>query len=252
MSEAMVRASGGFSRENMATARADGKREGITETKVGTAEPNDVLTGKTFTNGSAVGAEGRMVDNGNYHITLSGRNSEAYIPQGYHSGYGLVRVSPPSPSSVKYLSAGQRGNQSLTPYDYSYVNADAVYNEGKDYAASNTSFVLRNIGAYVVNKDESTEIMQVANNTSRPMTLIVTATASVTATADNYAVPVINVSNGTLIESSTAEYKSTNVRSKIVVGKYNVSPNTTASVKIKATNYNCNMAFSISSGTISA
>ena len=250
MSEAMVRASGGFSRDNMATAKADGKREGIAETKVGTAEANDVLTGKTFTNSSAVGAEGRMVNNGSYNITLSGRNSEAFIPQGYHSGSGRINVA--QPQATKYLSSGDTGDVSLSPYDYRYVNASNVYKAGKDYAAAHTYFELRNYGAYTVNKDAYTETMSITNNTSYPMALIISATASVTASSDSYAVPVIYVTNGIYVDSRDAEYKSTNVRNKLVTSIYTVNPNTTAEVRIKAANHNCNMTFSVSSGRISA
>ena len=249
MSEAMVRASGGFSRENMAAARAEGKNEGITETKVGTAENYDVLSGKTYTNHSAVGAVGSMPNNGSYNIELATRNSEAFIPQGYHTGGG--RVSVQQPVYTKYLTASQTGNVDLSPYDYKYVNAEAVYKAGKDEAASMTHFFVTNLGVATIGKDEYTESMTVANNTRYPMGLIVNATASVTSTADSYAVPVIDVANGTLLDSYTTENTSTNVKNKLVVAEYTVSPNTTATVRIKGTVHGCNMAYSVSAGRIS-
>lgn len=90
MSETMVRASGGFSLANMAQARAEGKAEGIAETKVGTAQLNDVLAEKTFTNSTAVGVTGTMPNNGGNNIVLGASGVTATIPRGYYNGNGSI------------------------------------------------------------------------------------------------------------------------------------------------------------------
>lgn len=248
MSETMVRASGGFSRANVAAARAEGKNEGIAETKKGTAEANDVLYGKTFTNSSAVNVPGAMPNNMDYDIVLAGRGSEANIPRGYHDGRGVVSVA--APSGVKYLTGSQLGPISLSPYDYSMVDGTALYNAGMVEIAERVKFETEALGAETVNKDAYTAAVSVANPYAYPMTVIVTAIASVTATASGYAVPVINVSDSELWDSYTREHTSTNVKSKIVVGEYKVPAYTTASVSIQATVHGSNITYSITAGRI--
>ena len=90
MAEEMVRASGGFSRANMAQARAEGKAEGVAETRVGTAQLSDVLIGKTFTNNTAVGVTGTMPNNGGNDIILGASGVTAVIPRGYYNGNGSI------------------------------------------------------------------------------------------------------------------------------------------------------------------
>lgn len=53
---------------------------------MGDAEEIDVLEGKTFSNGTAVGLTGSMVDNG--AVSLNPGTEARSIPQGYHDGNG--------------------------------------------------------------------------------------------------------------------------------------------------------------------
>jgi hypothetical protein len=54
----------------------------------GNATAGDVLTGKTFSNGSATGVSGSMADNGAINITPG--TAAQTIPAGYHNGSGSV------------------------------------------------------------------------------------------------------------------------------------------------------------------
>lgn len=67
--------------------------KGVTDTKVGTAVAGDVLSGKTFTNSSSVGASGSMTNNG--AVSPSGLNcgGSYTIPAGYHNGSGVVTAN---------------------------------------------------------------------------------------------------------------------------------------------------------------
>ena len=144
MANEMVRASGGYSKKNVDDAYDDGYTAGETATKVGTAGLGDVLSGKTFTNSSAVGATGNMPNNGKTDITVPARlNTSQRIPAGYHNGNGVISVA--APSGTKTLAGNQTGNVDLTPYDYKYVNASAVYTAGdtagynRGYSAGDTA-----------------------------------------------------------------------------------------------------------------
>ncbi|MDH5161516.1 hypothetical protein [Heyndrickxia oleronia] len=64
----------------------------------GTAQPADVLTGKTFTNDNGE-QTGSMVNRGAQIITP--KSSLQYIPQGYHNGAGYVAAVPPV-SNLEY------------------------------------------------------------------------------------------------------------------------------------------------------
>ena len=72
-----------------------GEAAGVAETKVGTAAAGDVLTGKTFTNASSVGASGSMANNGAVSKTLDATtgNQSYTIPAGYHNGSGSVGIT---------------------------------------------------------------------------------------------------------------------------------------------------------------
>ena len=63
--------------------------------KVGTATAGDVLSTKTFTNASTVGASGSMTNNGAVNKTLDcTTNNDSYtVPAGYHNGSGTVNIS---------------------------------------------------------------------------------------------------------------------------------------------------------------
>ena len=64
-----------------------GEAAGIAETKVGTAQPENVLSGTTFTNATRVGANGSMTNNGAVSQSLNCGGSYT-VPAGYHNGSG--------------------------------------------------------------------------------------------------------------------------------------------------------------------
>lgn len=67
----------------------------------GNAVAADVLTGKTFSNASAVGISGTMPNNGAVNVNLT--NGQTYtVPRGYHNGNGTVTA----PSGVSELTIG--------------------------------------------------------------------------------------------------------------------------------------------------
>lgn len=69
-----------------------GEAAGIAETKVGTAQPEDVLSGTTFTNATRVGANGSMTNNGAVSQSLNCGGSYT-VPAGYHNGSGKVTAN---------------------------------------------------------------------------------------------------------------------------------------------------------------
>lgn len=72
--------------------------QGVSDTKVGTASASDVLSGKTFTNASNVGASGSMTNRGAWttSVTPSSSAQTVSIPSGYHNGSGYVSVGAAS------------------------------------------------------------------------------------------------------------------------------------------------------------
>ena len=76
--------------------------EGVANTKVGTASASDVLSGKTFTNESNVGATGSMTNRGAWtsSVTPSSSAQTVTIPQGYHNGNGYVSVGASSGGNI--------------------------------------------------------------------------------------------------------------------------------------------------------
>lgn len=69
-----------------------GEAAGIAETKVGTAQPENVLSGTTFTNATRVGANGSMTNNGAVSQSLNCGGSYT-VPAGYHNGSGKVTAN---------------------------------------------------------------------------------------------------------------------------------------------------------------
>lgn len=69
----------------------------------GDAVAADVLTGKTFSNASAVGIAGTMPNNG--AVSGQATPSQPYtIPAGYHNGSGVVTGSGAQPTTIPYTS----------------------------------------------------------------------------------------------------------------------------------------------------
>lgn len=79
----------------------------------GDAVAADVLTGKTFSNASATGISGTMVNNG--AVSGTATPSQPYtIPEGYHNGNGKVTATGTTPASVTSNVVS-----SASPYDVS-------------------------------------------------------------------------------------------------------------------------------------
>lgn len=76
--------------------------QGVSDTKVGTATASDVLSGKTFTNATTVGASGGMTNRGAWtaSVTPSSSAQTVTIPQGYHNGNGYVDIGASGGISV--------------------------------------------------------------------------------------------------------------------------------------------------------
>ncbi len=79
--------------------------QGVSDTKVGTAGTGDVLSGKTFTNNTTVGASGGMTNRGAWtaSVTPSASAQTVTIPQGYHNGSGYVSVGASSGGVINTL-----------------------------------------------------------------------------------------------------------------------------------------------------
>lgn len=243
MSEAMVRASGGFSRENLATARAEGKQEGIDETKVGNATLNDVLNGKTFTNSDAVGVEGRMPNNGNYNIQLLERNQTATIPGGFHSGNGRVTVK--APTARKTLTSAQTGVTSLAPYDYADVDASAVYNAGRGVAINSGASEITHCMCDHLAVDEDVQ-SAITNNTAYTLEAVITAVCS-RPRGDGYCDPVIQITNATDVAYRSAQYSDTSVTTNVSIATRvcKIAAGVTSQFKITAQNKGGALSFTV-------
>ena len=139
MGDSLVRASGGFSRQDMQDNYDLGYNAGVTATKVGDAQNGDVLYGKTYTNNSAVGATGSMPNRGAATIVTPRDGTNQTIAQGYHNGSGYAKVA--AASGTRVLTSSETGSTDLGEYNsYRYVNAANVYNAGKAAVANATNF----------------------------------------------------------------------------------------------------------------
>lgn len=84
-----VTTSSGIGKDCYDSGYSTGHADGVADTKVGTASAGDVLSGKTFTNATSVGANGTMTNQGAWTASTSGSGSVT-IPAGYHNGSGYV------------------------------------------------------------------------------------------------------------------------------------------------------------------
>jgi hypothetical protein len=66
----------------------------VAAAKQGTAEADDVLSGRTFTNNTTSGISGSMADNGAFNKTLDIATPNIIIPKGFHSGSGEIKIVP--------------------------------------------------------------------------------------------------------------------------------------------------------------
>lgn len=108
--------------------------QGVSDTKVGTAGTGDVLSGKTFTNNTTVGASGGMTNRGAWtaSVTPSSSAQTVTIPQGYHNGSGYVSVGASSGGCTQATLVDSISVDRYTPYSPNLVN-------GKAYAISKTN-----------------------------------------------------------------------------------------------------------------
>ena len=114
-----------------------GYNAGVSATKKGTAGAGDVLAGKTFTNGSSVGASGTMPNKGAWTGATTG-NGNVTIPAGYHNGQG--HVSGAGAYNKGVTDADARVNTNSANYKGGYnagvsaadgrVNADSANYKG--------------------------------------------------------------------------------------------------------------------------
>lgn len=104
--------------------KAEGRTEGINESKVGTAVDSDVLTGKTFTNSNDIGITGTMTNNGAWTGSTTG-SGNVTIPEGYHNGNGYV--SGQGAYNAGVTAADNRANTNSTNYKTGY---NAGYSAG--------------------------------------------------------------------------------------------------------------------------
>lgn len=83
---------------------------GTEASKVGTAVASDVLSGKTFTNGTTVGGSGSMTNNGAVSVVLDTTSTSYAVPEGYHNGSGNVSIIAQTKSASSRVEA-----QTITP-----------------------------------------------------------------------------------------------------------------------------------------
>lgn len=200
MAEEMVRASGGFSRQDLRDAHDTGVNEGKAAAKSGNdAEVGHVLYGKKFTTYDAINAEGRMPNRGRTDIQLASRFSTQMIPAGYHNGQGVVYVA--DPSGTRRLDADDIVLD-LTPYDFKYVDATDVYKAGK---SAGVISVLKTV-TVDLNQNESIS-EQIINRSGFPQSVVIVASLA-RPRGDGYSTPRITASNATLVSHTTAQHSS--------------------------------------------
>ena len=108
-----------------------GYAAGLAAAKVGTAQPENVLAGETFTNSSDVGATGTMANRGSVTETINPGNSYT-IPKGYHSGYGTVTAGP-NVNTGTYTPTTRGAQIDMGEANsYRYVNTTNVPNNNSD------------------------------------------------------------------------------------------------------------------------
>lgn len=104
----------------------------------GDAVASNVLSGKTFSNGTSDGLTGSMANRGSLTATLYGPNDTYSYSAGYYSG-GTITCKNYHDNNTYTLSASETGDVNLgTNHNYRKVNAAAVYAKGKSDAQAAT------------------------------------------------------------------------------------------------------------------
>lgn len=133
-----------------------GQNAGIAATKVGTASASDVLSGKTFTNASNVGANGSMTNQGNKSFTVDD-TSPITIPAGFYNGNGriLTRNLMQIPTDTMFID--YNGLHDVTDYANARVeiypllsaNGQVISNDGNQSVSVNCQDCTKMILIYI-------------------------------------------------------------------------------------------------------
>lgn len=137
MANGMVRASGGFSEENMREEFERGKAAA----KVGSAGIADVLAGKTFTNSDAIGATGNMPNKGSSNIVMSGSQRQEGIPKGYYDGSGIVDATAVYTAGYNSGHADWQNTAGATAEEV-WASGERVTSLSKSYTASKAGILI--------------------------------------------------------------------------------------------------------------
>lgn len=108
---------------NISKVGSDKYEDGKKSAMVGTATAGNVLSGKTFTNTSQIGASGSMPNRGAWTANTVNGNNVA-IPAGYHNGSGYVSGSGAFNAGV--TAADNRANPNSVNYKTGYNAGYAV------------------------------------------------------------------------------------------------------------------------------
>lgn len=119
-----------------------GENAGIAATKVGTAVAGDVLTGKTFTNSSAVGVNGSMPNRGSNGFTITD-TSAVTIPAGYYNGSGKIQTSGMIVTPTATKSITSNGSHDVTNYAIANVNVEPSVDVELDTKYSDSGYASR-------------------------------------------------------------------------------------------------------------
>ncbi len=216
---------------------------GVTATKVGTATAANVLSGKTFTNGSTVGATGTMKNNGAVQASV-GYDGTYTIPAGYHNGSGVVTSNVTSGSLNNAATAGvtyteNSATATIIPDKGAlYINAGYFPNtkitlghmipDDEDYPNAGNAEIRAGYEAY--DTDGNKLVGTIANVTPK----LTGGTASLTGTS-NTITPSSNITtatSGAFYIDATAKAKATRTKvtyNGVATGYVNVASGTTAS-----------------------
>lgn len=100
----------------------------------GDAVAADVLTGKTFSNASAVGVAGTMPNNG--AVSGVATPSQPYtIPAGYHNGSGTVTVSGAFSPTLFEILTSNTAYTFASDYPVVYISSDDDHSPTMNFAS---------------------------------------------------------------------------------------------------------------------
>ena len=160
-----------------------GYNAGVSATKKGTAGAGDVLSGKTFTNGSSVGASGTMANKGSTTQDATATQDDTYtyltVPvAGYYNTASKLRTKNSNLAGVYYLGTGTSFDiKSKFPDDYHRFTADNFIVGGssgnvvaaKSYTDGISGIPVARANGFSISKsyDAQTGILTVSGNTQQ-------------------------------------------------------------------------------------